>query len=106
MKESVLQSKIMKWLESQGAWVAKYPGGRYAKNGTPDILCCLDGRFYAFEVKVGNNKPSKIQEFQMQMIKAAGGVAAPVWSLEDVQGLTKADKGGIIPLNQKEKKKK
>lgn len=42
--------------------------------GIPDIIGCYKGRFVAIELKVGNNKPTKIQFFIMDLIKKAGGI--------------------------------
>ena len=41
------------------AW--KEHGGMYGTAGIPDIIACVDGRFYAFEVKTETGKPTKLQ---------------------------------------------
>lgn len=49
MKEQDIQRKIIKYLESVGAYVVKVVASN--KSGTPDILACYRGIFLAIEVK-------------------------------------------------------
>lgn len=44
------------------------------KIGTPDYLGVLRGRAVAFELKVGNNKPSKLQAYKLGMWAQASGL--------------------------------
>jgi hypothetical protein len=39
----------------------------------PDIVCCYNGVFVAIECKANGNKPTPLQEAQMQKIRQAGG---------------------------------
>jgi hypothetical protein len=56
------------------------------KSGVPDIIGCTPcGRFFAIEVKVGNNKLSKLQEYKLKSIEACGGLAIAAWSLAEVK---------------------
>lgn len=57
----------------------------YGTAGIPDIICCMDGRFFAFEVKNENGKATKLQEATLRKIRAAGGTAAVVRSVEEVE---------------------
>lgn len=43
--------------------------------GTPDKLGVINGFFIALELKVGGKVPSQIQEFILDQISKAGGVA-------------------------------
>lgn len=63
------------------AW--KTHGGMYGTAGIPDIIACVDGRFYAFEVKQPGGKLSRLQEITLGKIRVAGGVAAMVTSAEE-----------------------
>lgn len=84
MSESKLQSKILKWLKAEGHYAIKTIVCN--RNGVPDIVgCTRDGRFFAIEVKYGANKPSKLQEWNIQQILQRGGVALVAWDLESVQ---------------------
>ena len=86
MKERVIVRRILEYLKTLPdcfAW--KEHGGMYGTAGIPDIICCMDGRFFAFEVKNENGKATKLQEATIRKIKAAGGTAAVVRSVEEVE---------------------
>jgi hypothetical protein len=86
VKESVIVRSILNHLKSMPdcfAW--KEHGGMYGTAGIPDIICCIGGRFFAFEVKNEKGTVTKLQEATIDKIKAAGGTAAVVRSVEDVK---------------------
>ena len=56
-------------------------------SGIPDLLLCIQGKFNAIELKVGSNKPTRIQEFVMREIRKAGGRVSVCRSVEDVKCL-------------------
>ena len=84
MKEQDVQRKIIKYLESLGAWTVKTISTN--KRGTPDVLACLNGQFIAIEVKREGklNTVSPIQQFQLDKIVEAGGIAVAADSLEKI----------------------
>jgi hypothetical protein len=45
---------------------------------TLDFLCCINGRFLAIETKAPGKKPTLRQEFVIEAIVKAGGVALVV----------------------------
>jgi len=54
--------------------------------GISDIIGVLnDGRFLAIEVKRPRGKPTKAQQFFIDQVNEAGGLAFVARSLEDVQ---------------------
>jgi hypothetical protein len=55
--------------------------------GTPDLLACYYGRFYAIEVKRPGNKPTKLQLFRLRQWREAGAVAFWCDSLESFEKL-------------------
>lgn len=84
--EKSIVNSILKYLKAQpGCFVWKEHGGQYGTAGIPDIICCKDGQFFAFEVKRPGNKPTKLQNETIKDIRAAGGRAFVVYSLEDVK---------------------
>lgn len=89
MNEQALQAKIIKYLESKGAFVVKTISTN--KTGCPDLLVCYKSIFVGIEVKapgkLGNL--TKIQEAQLEKIKEAGGNAYVVDSLESVKEIVK-----------------
>lgn len=84
MKEQDVQRKIIKYLESLGAWTVKTISTN--KRGTPDVLACLNGQFIAIEVKREGklNTVSPIQQFQLDKIVESGGIAVAADSLEKI----------------------
>lgn len=88
MLEKDIVNKIMKYLKTVPrcfAW--KEHGGMYGTAGIPDIIACVGGRFYAFEVKTENGKPTALQKAMINKIIFAGGTACVVRSVEDVRAV-------------------
>lgn len=59
----------------------------YGTAGIPDIIACVDGKFYGFEVKVGTGQPTELQKSTIRKIKNAGGIAIVVRSVDDVKSI-------------------
>ena len=59
----------------------------YGTAGIPDVIACIDGRFYGFEVKTDEGTPTKLQLATIRKINAAGGIALVVRSVEDVKAV-------------------
>lgn len=88
MLEREIVAAIMRYLESlPGCFAWKTHGGMYGTAGIPDIIACVGGRFCAFEVKQPSGKLTRLQENTLGKIRAAGGVAGKVTSVEDVKRL-------------------
>ena len=88
MLEKDIVAAIMRRLKVEPmcfAW--KEHGGMYGTAGLPDIVCCLCGRFFAFEVKTTTGQLTKLQEHTIERIQAAGGRAFVVRSVEDVDAI-------------------
>lgn len=91
--ESTIVRRIMKWLKNQpDCFCWKEHGGMYGTAGIPDIICCINGRFVAFEVKNAVGKTTVLQEMDIKSIQNAGGIAAVVRSLDEVQTVVAAVK--------------
>ncbi|GHU35934.1 hypothetical protein FACS1894105_05450 [Clostridia bacterium] len=58
-----------------------------AHRAYPDIICCLNGRFVAFEVKTPSGTLTKLQEITLQRINAAKGDAYKVTSVDEVTAI-------------------
>ena len=82
-EEAKVQTSIINWLVFLGAWVVKTIAT--TKNGTPDVLACLNGRFIGIEVKKPGGKPSPLQRVQLRKIREAGGVGFTSDNLDDVK---------------------
>lgn len=88
MKESDIVRAILRYLKTvQNCFFWKEHGGMYGTAGIPDIIACIDGRFYGFEVKTDEGTPTKLQLSTIRKINAAGGIAQVVRSVEDVKAV-------------------
>lgn len=86
MKESDVVKAIMKYLKTvPNCFCWKEHGGMYGTAGIPDIIACINGRFFGFEVKTEGGKPTKLQEATIRRILAAGGTAQVVRSVDEVR---------------------
>ena len=91
MKERKIVKAIMAYLKTvPGCFCWKEHGGMFGTAGVPDIIACIGGRFYGFEVKTDTGKPTKLQETVMRKINAAGGTALVVRSVDEVRAVVEA----------------
>jgi hypothetical protein len=75
--ETRLQRRIVKALKKAvGGWWAKMYVGPCQQAGIPDLLGCVQGLFFALEVKVPGEEPSEIQIKTMRDIRTDGGAIA------------------------------
>ena len=73
--EKRFENKVKSYLEEIGAWFIKYwAGAKYTKEGIPDLLTCIDGKFVAIEVKADHGAPKLIQIVTLRKIRAAKGI--------------------------------
>jgi Holliday junction resolvase len=98
--EGRLVHRISTWIKDKGGVVYNIHGGdNYQEEGIPDLLCCYHGRFCGIEVKMPGEEPSKAQQYQLDKIRRAGGIAFVAYSLDDVKLAL------MEPLGEKEEKK-
>ena len=93
MKENDIVKSILKYLKTVPhcfAW--KEHGGMYGTAGIPDIIACIDGGFYAFEVKTDTGKTTALQDATIKKILSAGGTSMVVRSADEVRSIVE---GGI-----------
>ena len=83
--EQTIQSEILKYLKSVGAYTIKVSAA--TKAGIPDIIGCYKGRFIAIEVKRPETKTnvSPLQVANITMIINAQGEALVAWDKEMVK---------------------
>lgn len=88
MKEADIVKAILRYLKTvPKCFFWKEHGGMYGTAGIPDIIACINGRFYGFEVKTEDGKPTKLQESTIRKIKNAGGIALVVRSVDEVKAV-------------------
>lgn len=74
--EGYEKAEIDKYLKSIGAYVAKPATFGYGASGLSDCLVCIDGSFWAIEVKREGKEPTPLQNKHLKEIEAAGGMTS------------------------------
>jgi len=86
MLEKDITHAILRYLKTvPDCFCWKQTGGMYGTAGLPDIICCINGAFVAFEVKTPSGKLTTLQELTLKKINAAKGKAFKVTSLQEVK---------------------
>lgn len=81
--ESRKSRKIMAELTKRGVFCFKVHGGAHMMAGLPDIIACVDGKFYGLETKMPDGgDATPIQELIHNMIRESGGKVAVVRSVD------------------------
>ena len=76
--EKRVKDKVKAMLKEKGAYFFMPATAGFGKSGVPDIVACLDGRFYGIECKAQPNKPTALQEKNLEQIAQTKGVAIAV----------------------------
>jgi hypothetical protein len=82
-KESRLSNRIRKELLlhfGSRLFIFKVWGNEHMMAGLPDLVGCVDGKFFALEVKRPETRSntSAVQEYVMGKIREAGGIAGVI----------------------------
>ena len=81
--EKKLQDKAIQYLKDQGIYYINQFGNGWASKGAPDLTVCINGRFVAFELKVGENDLQDDQKIHRIRIKRSGGLHYSPYTLEE-----------------------
>lgn len=66
-----------------GSWHYAPPGGAFGRSGVPDDVWLWRGVFFAIESKADRkNGLSDLQRYELNRIKAAGGISAAMYGYE------------------------
>ncbi len=99
MAEKDIVVGILRFLKTvPGCFAWKTHGGVYGTAGIPDIIACVNGRFFAFEVKTTSGKATQLQQATVRKILAAGGTALVVRSVDEVRDALRDS--GALPDNE------
>lgn len=89
--EKKLQDKVIRYLKDRGIYYLNLYGDGWSGKGKPDIIACINGKFVAFELKVGANDMQADQVIHKRRIERSGGLHYSPYSLEEfidiVEGL-------------------
>jgi len=80
-----LQPKVIKYLKSIGGFTVNVTAA--GVSGVPDVIACINGDFWAFEVKWRTDTPSDLQRKKINAIIDAGGRAFFVRSIEELKDM-------------------
>ena len=97
--EAKVKKKVVDVIKKNGAYYFFPATGGYGRSGVPDIVCCYRGMFVAIECKAGSNKPTALQEAEMDKIKQAQGFVKVVNedNIADVQEVFDIIDKGLMP---------
>lgn len=98
MNESQLTRRVGRMLREEFPGVWSYKVSDRFRSGLPDFLLCVDGQLIGVELKVGNNKPTRLQKYYIDKINASGGRARVCRSVSEVRDFLM--EGGEIPCRQ------
>lgn len=85
--EVKVKRKVVAQLRALGCYYFYPVTGGYGGSGVPDIVGCYKGKFFAIECKAGKNKPTPLQEKNIDAIAEQGGAVCVV-NEDNVQGVT------------------
>lgn len=73
--EVKVKKKVVAILKELRAYYFYPVTGGYGGSGVPDIVGCHNGKFFGIECKAGRNRPTALQQKNLDDIKAKGGIA-------------------------------
>jgi hypothetical protein len=76
--EVKVKKKVVAQLKALRAYYFYPITGGFGGSGVPDIIGCYKGKFFAIECKAGKNKPTALQQKNIDDIIAQGGAACVV----------------------------
>ena len=81
--EKKLQDKAIAHLKDLGIYHLNLYGDGRSGKGKPDIIACINGRFVAFELKVGSNDMQDDQKLHKLRIERSHGLHFSPYTLEE-----------------------
>ncbi len=97
MRESSLTRRLLARLRQRGHYAIKIVGSPQQQRGLPDLVACVDGTFVGIEVKRPGRKATPGQARELERIGLAGGRAAVVTSLAELEELLTELEGAETP---------
>ena len=81
--EKQLQDKAIRYLRERGIYYLNLYGDGMSGKGKPDIIACINGRFVAFELKVGENDLQDDQKIHRLRIRRSNGLHFSPYTIEE-----------------------
>jgi Holliday junction resolvase len=73
--EGKVKRKAIAELQKLGMYIFFPATGGFGRSGIPDIVCCYKGKFIGIECKANGNKPTALQQSNLEEIVNNGGIA-------------------------------
>ena len=84
--EKKVKNGVRLVLDKLGAYYIMPVTNGFGKQGAPDFLVCLEGKFFGIECKAGKGVLTELQRLNLKQITASGGHAFVVYE-KDVPNL-------------------
>lgn len=81
--ENDLQTKCIKYLKKHKIYYLNVYGSGFSGKGAPDLICCVNGLFVVFELKVGTNDMQDDQVIHKIRIERNKGLHFKPYTLEE-----------------------
>lgn len=81
--EKKLQDNAIRYLRGKGIYYLNLFGDGMSGKGKPDIIACINGKFVAFELKVGENDLQDDQKIHRLRIRRSNGLHFSPYTLEE-----------------------
>jgi len=85
--EKKLQDKAIAHLKDLGIYYLNLYGDGMSGKGKPDIIACINGRFVAFELKVGENDLQDDQKIHRLRIRRSNGLHFSPYTLDEFKNI-------------------
>ena len=98
-RESGVKGRIVRAVRASGRWCERMGAGPFLAAGTPDIFVLLRrplGRLLALEAKRPGQRATRLQQAKMAEIRAGGGAAEVVFSVEDAMAAIEREENGAF----------
>ena len=93
-EESNLKGKCLDYLTQAGIYHIKIFGSAWCGKGAPDIIACINGKFVAFELKVGENNMQSDQRIHRVRICRNGGLHYCPRTIDEFVSIIQEIQGG------------
>ena len=90
MTSKPIQSKILKYFKEHNIYAFKVVVANLS--GIPDVIACIDGKFFAFEIKeTDKDRPTQLQYYKIRKIEESGGKGFIVRSFDQFINIIKEE---------------
>lgn len=81
--EKKLQDKAIAYLKENKIYYLNQFGDGFTGKGKPDLITCIDGKFVAFELKVGKNDLQDDQVIHKRRIEKSNGLHFSPYTIDE-----------------------